>query len=470
MKNFFIISSIILFLSCSTDLESLNVDQKNATSAPADAFFNLAVKNMSDLLSGITFGATANPWNSSRLLVQQISSVTYNEGTTYFIEFNWNSVYQNVLINLKKSTDVLENAKASSDPTLQNKLAILEIMQVYTYSKLVESFGNIPYSEALDVNNITPKYDDAETIYIDLLNRLSAAINNLDESQTSWKQDIMYSGNVTNWKKFGKSLQLQMGMRIVDSNLQLATKTITEAIPGVFSSNEDNAKLLHLSSPPNTAELWTDLAVGNRKDYVGAKPFVNLLNALKDPRKTVYFQPVNGEYVGSPSGLVVNYNNYSKFGEIFYQPTTPVIFLDYASVEFFLAEAAERNIGSVNDPEAHYNAAIKASFEYYGVGESIDVYLAQQEVAYATASGSWQQKIATQKWLALFNQSPEGYTEWRRMDYPTLNAPPDSFINTVPVRFRYPISEQTLNSENYQSAASAIGGDLMTSKLFWDKN
>jgi hypothetical protein len=96
--------------------------------------------------------------------------------------------------------------------------------------------------------------------------------------------------------------------------------------------------------------------------------------------------------------------------------------------------------------------------------------LAQQEVAYATANGSWQQKIATQKWLALFNQSPEGYTEWRRMDYPTLNAPPDSFINTVPVRFRYPISEQTLNSENYQSAASAIGGDLMTSKLFWDKN
>jgi hypothetical protein len=470
MKKFFLISSIILFISCSSDLEGLNVDQKNATTAPADAFFNLAVKNMSDLLSGITFGATVNPWNNSRLLVQQISSVTYNEGTTYFLNFNWDSVYQDVLINLQESTKVLENAETSADPTLQNKLAILEIMKVYTYSRLVESFGNIPYSEALDVNNIVPKYDDAETIYIDLLNRLSTAINNLDESQASWDQDIMYAGDVTSWKKFGKSLQLQMGMRIVDSNLQLATETIVEAIPGVFTSNEDNAKLVPLSSPPNTAELWTDLAVGNRRDFVGAEPFVNLLNELEDPRRTVYFQSVNGEYFGSPSGLVVNYNDFSKFGEIFYQPATPVLFLDYASVEFFLAEAAERNIGTVTNPEAHYNAAITASFEYYGVDKGINVYLAQPEVAYTTANGTWQQKIAIQKWLALFNQSPEGYTEWRRLDFPILVAPPDSFIGTVPVRFRYPISEQTLNSENYQSAASAIGGDVMTNKLFWDRN
>lgn len=470
MKKFFLISSILLYLSCSSDLEGLNVDQKNATSAPADAFFNLGVKNMSDLLSGITFGATVNPWNNSRLLVQQISSVTYNEGSTYFLNFNWNSVYQGVLINLKQSAKVLENAENSSDPVSQNKLAIVEIMQVYTYSRLVEAFGNIPYTEALDVNNISPKYDDAETIYLDLLNRLSTAINNLDESQPSWNQDILYSGNVTSWKKFGRSLQLQMGMRIVDSNLQIATETIVEAIPGVFTSNEDNAKLVHLSSPPNTAELWTDLAVGNRRDFVGAEPFVNLLNELEDPRRMVYFQAVNGEYIGSPPGLVVNYNDFSKFGEIFYQPTTPVIFLDYASVEFFLAEAAERNIGSVTNPEAHYNAAITASFEYYGVGEGIATYLARPEVAYTTAEGPWQQKIASQKWLALFNQSPEGYTEWRRLDYPILVAPPDSFIDTVPVRFRYPISEQTLNSENYQSAASAIGGDVMTNKLFWDVN
>ncbi|MEH6681083.1 MAG: SusD/RagB family nutrient-binding outer membrane lipoprotein [Sediminicola sp.] len=471
MKKIFLISSIVFFLSCSSNLEDMNVDTKNATSAPADTFFNLAVKNMSDLLSGITYGATGNPYNPTRLLVQQISSVTYNEGTTYFLSFNWSTVYQNVLINLQESASVVEAGEPTADPsfavTKQNKLAILEIMQVFTYAGLVESFGNIPYSEALNVDNITPVYDDAETIYIDLLSRLDAAINNLDESEGSWDQDIMYGGNVANWKKFGRSIQLQMGMRIVDSNPQLATETITAAVGGVFTSNADIAKIEHLSSPPNTAELWTDLAVGNRRDFVGAKPYVDLLNELEDPRRAVYFKTVNGEYIGAPSGLVVNYVDFSEFGELFYQPTTAVIFMDYASVEFYLAEAAERGIAGVTDAEAHYNAAITASFDYYGV-EGIDAYLAQPGVAYTTAPGTWEEKIGMQKWLSLFNQGLESWTEFRRLDYPELAAPPDSFIDIVPVRMIYPISEQTLNSENYDSAASAIGGDLMTTKLFWD--
>lgn len=474
MKKFFLISSILLILSCSNDLENLNVDTKNATSAPADTFFNFALKSHSDILSGIEYGTTSDPYSSLMLLVQQISSVTYNEGTTYYLNSNWGQVYQNVLINLNKSAQIVESAAPTSNPNdiaiKKNKLAIVEIMQVYTYSKLVETFGNIPYSESLDYNNIIPAYDDAETIYVDLLDRLSVAINNLDESLGSWDHDIMYNGNVANWKKFGRSLQLQMGMRIVDSNLSLATENIVDAIPGVFTSNADIAQIKNLSAPPNTSELWTDLAVGNRKDYVGAKPFVDLLNQLEDPRRTVYFQPVNGEYIGSPSGLVVNYNDFSKFGILFYQPETPTIFLDYASVEFFLAEAAERGIvGSTADAEAHYNAAITASFDYYGV-EGIGAYLAQPDVSYGSAPGPWQQKIGLQKWLALFNQGLEAWTEYRRLDYPELPVPPDSFIDMVPVRLLYPISEQTLNSENYNNAASAIGGDLMTTKLFWDVN
>lgn len=474
MKKFFLISTIFAFLACSSDLEELNVDQKNATSAPADTFFNLALKNMSDLISGITYGATSNPFNTTRLLAQQISSVTYNEGTTYFLTFDWSTVYQNVLINLKQSQTVLEDMEPGADPAFpaiqQNKLAITEIMMVYSYARLVEAFGDIPYSEALDVNNITPQYDDARTIYLDLLNRLSVAIANLDETQPSWEQDIMYGGDVAAWQKFGRSLQLQMGMRIADSDPDVAAENIEAAIPGVFTSNEDIAQIVHQSAPPNTAELWTDLAVGNRRDFVGAEPFVNLLNDLNDPRVAVYFQAVNGEYIGAPSGLVVNYNDFSRFGELFYQPETAVIFLDYASVEFFLAEAAERGIGPVSDPEAHYNAAITASFEYYGVADGIDAYLAQAGVAYDTAEGPWQQKIGLQKWLALFNQGMESWTEYRRLDYPQLEAPPDSFIDIVPVRMLYPISEQTLNSANYESAASAIGGDLMTTNLFWDVN
>lgn len=473
MKNYIIIFLIALFFSCSGDLEDMNVDIKNATEAPAENFFNNAVKNMSDLLSGITYGANGNPFNTTRLLVQQISSVTYNEGTTYFSNFTWDNVYMGVLVNLDQSAQVIEAAPPTNAAVATNQLAIIEIMKVFTYAKLVESFGDIPYSQALDYNNISPEYDEDNAIYADLISRLTTAIGTLDEGQASWGQDILYNGDVAGWKKFGSSLLLQMGMRVIDADATLGTQAITAALPNVFSSNADIAEVEHLESQPNTAELWTDLAVGNRSDFVGCEPFVDYMNSLNDPRVAVFFQEVlgtDGVYLGSPSGLVVAYDDYSKFGTLFYQPTTPVIFMDYSTVEFLLAEAAERSIGGVTDAAGHYTEAIRASFEYYGLADSAEVYLADPNVNYLTAPGTWQEKIGMQKWVALFNQGLEAWTEYRRLDYPVLEAPPLSYVPTVPVRLTYPISEQTLNQANYESAASSVGGDLMTTKLFWDIN
>ena len=470
MKKYFYIYITFIFFGCSNNLENLNEDVKNATSAPAEAFFNLALKNMSDLESDLTYGSGGSPFTLSRIWSQQISSVTYNEGSTYFSNFTWSDVYMGVLINLIESTKVIENTTQTpmNSVALQNQKAINEILSVFAYSKLVESFGDIPYSEALDVSNISPTYDKAETIYLDLLTRLNTALDSMDDSGASWTQDLMYNGNTKLWKKFGRSLQLQMGMRIADSNPQLAETTIITALPGIFTSNADNADVDHLSARPNTTALYIDLAVGNRKDFVGAKPFVDYMNNLNDPRRSVFFKTVSGNFVGAPSGAVVDYSSYSEMGTLFYQPTTAVIFLDYSTVEFILAEAAERNIGGIVNAELHYNAAIKASFDYYKV-DGVANYLLQSDVAYTTAPGNWKQKIGMQKWVALYNQGLEAWTEYRRLDYPQLSAPAGAYVGTVPVRLIYPISEQTLNRANYETAATAIGGDLLTTKLFWDK-
>ena len=476
MRKISILLFLIIFSACSTDLEELNVDNKNATAAEADTFFNLAVKNMSDLISGITYGSDGNPFNIARLHVQQISSVTYNEGTTYYSDFDWENVYTDVLINLKQSAEVLENSEIdpllgeNGEAIVENRKAVIEIMSVYAWQKLVESFGDLPYSEALDVEVVNPTYDDAQTVYADLVNRLDAAISTIDPSVTGFNNDIMYDGDMSKWLKFANSIKLQMGMRIIESQPQLGEELVMEAVPGVFTSNADNATVVHLDAPPNTNELYTDLAIGNRRDFVGAEPFIDQMLELDDPRIEVFFDPnVDGEIVGSPPGEVVSYADYSPFGELFYLPTTPVIFLDYASVEFFLAEAAERGIGSITDPERHYINAIKASFDWYDV-EGVEEYLSQPEVAYSSAEGTWRQKIGIQKWIHLFNQGLEAWTEWRRLDYPELSAPEGAFIDTVPVRLTYPIDEQNLNRANYESAATAIGGDLMTTKLWWDVN
>ena len=97
--------------------------------------------------------------------------------------------------------------------------------------------------------------------------------------------------------------------------------------------------------------------------------------------------------------------------------------MDYVEVEFLLAEAAERNLGGVTGAATHYNNAILASMAYWGVSDAdAATYLARHAVAYATATGTYKQKIGTQKWLGLFDRGVEGWAEWRRLDYPVLNV------------------------------------------------
>lgn len=472
IKNICAFAFIVTLSACSKNLENLNENIKDATRADGATFFAYAEKLMGDALQDLTYGASGTPFTTCRLFAQQISCNTYNEGSNYFIQFDWDNIYMDVLKNLdesKKTIEVEETIDDAGALQKKNQLAMIEIMTVYTYARLVEAFGDIPYSEALNIDKVTAKYDDAQTVYTDLMARLHTAVNNLDAGGGSFgSADLIYGGSVTSWIKFGNSMKLQMGLRMIDVLPDLGTETVREAIDNVFSSNADNALLVYQESTPNTNPLWVDLAVGNRQDFVAAAPLVDEMNALNDPRRAVFFTSLNGSFIGAPYGQPVEYNQFSHMGNLFYTPTVPAVFIDYATVEFLLAEASERGVvGSPADAEEHYNNGIRASFDYYGVSD-VDEYLAQPTVAYQSADGPWKKKIGMQKWIALYNQGYEAWTEYRRLDYPELQAPAAAFINIVPVRLLYPTSEQTLNGANWQAASTAIGGDLMTTKLFWD--
>ena len=427
------------------------------------------IKNLAENIHGVAYRATGP--SIGKLWAQHLTSVTYLEGATYVPEFSWAPLYD-ILKDLDESAKVVTATQTTVATELteqKNRLAILEIMKVYTWATLVEAYGDIPYSEALDFNNALPKYDDAKTVYTDLISRLSTAIANLDTKGTSFgTADLIYAGNVSNWLKFGNSLKLRMGLRIIDAVPALGAETVAAAASGVFTSNADNARFRYLADYPNTNPWWSFLVRENLKYYVGTNTFVGTLNTLNDPRRAVFFTPIGSEYLGAQYGIVQRYESFSREGALIREPTLPVIFMDYAQVEFLLAEAAERNIASVTNAQTHYNAAIKASFDYYGVGSAAADYLAQPTVNYTTAEGPWQKKIGIQKWIALFDQGFEAWTEYRRLDYPVLQAPAIAESTIVPVRFRYPINEQTLNAGSYATAASAIGGDQYTTRLFWD--
>ena len=101
----------------------------------------------------------------------------------------------------------------------KNRLAIVEILMVYSWSNLVETFGNIPYSQALNINNLLPKYDDGLTVYESLIKRLDTAIVHLDPAYGSLDvADQMFFGDVSAWAKFANSLKLRMGMLLSDGD------------------------------------------------------------------------------------------------------------------------------------------------------------------------------------------------------------------------------------------------------------
>lgn len=477
MKNILdklmVFTLIFLCISCMDEgLGNLNEDTKNATKAEPGTFFSNATKELADNIHGIAYRATGP--GVTKLWAQHLTAVTYLEGATYIPEFSWTTLYRDVLKDLDESSTILsetEQTTPTKEKEVLNKQAMIEILKIYTYTNLVEAYGDIPYSEALDFNNPTPKYDDAQTVYLDLIDRLNSAISNLDVNVSGFSSaDLIYNGNISNWIKFGNSLKLRMGMRIIDIAPEIGSQTVSEASKGVIESNEENAVFRYLSEYPNTNPWWNFLVRENLKYYVATNTFMDELNTLNDPRRSVFFMPLeNGKFKGAEYGVTQDYFSFSREGEFFRKPDLAVIFIDYEQVEFLLAEAAERGITGVANAEYHYNKAIKASFDYYDIPENVaDEYLAQPNVNYSSAGGSWQEKIGIQKWIALFDQGFEAWTEYRRLDYPKLSAPKEAESDIVPLRFLYPIDEQTLNNESYDGAANAIGGDSYSTRLFWD--
>ncbi len=478
-KLLYIFTIVSLFASCSTDIESLNTNIKDPLAVPGEALFTSAQKSLVDQMVSTNVNQ-----NIFRLIMQHWTETTYTDESNYDIvtrtipQNHWDVLYRNVLRDLDEAAKIIEATPllSTDDPQVKiNKLAIIEVMNVYTYAILVDTFGNVPYSEALDIDNLLPKYDDGLEIYKDLIARLNTAIGNLNIASDSFPapQDNMYQGDTFKWIKFANSLKLRLGITISDiaSESTLATTTIESAATNVFTSNADNAALTYLSSTPNTNPLYVDLVLSGRRDFVPTNTLIDRMNTLNDPRRPFFFTEFNGTYVGGTPGASNSYANNSHIGEnISNDPTFEGTLMDYAEVSFLLAEATERGFNVGGTTEDLYNQAITASIEYWG-GSITDAttYLAQPSVAYTTATGDWKEKIGVQKWIGLYNRGFAAWNSWKLLDQPVLPAPADP-VSDTPVRYTFPIGEQTLNGDSYNAAATAIGGDAVTTKLFWDIN
>jgi len=474
MKKLLIFVFPLLTLSgCRKDLTSLNVDPKSPSVVPSTGLFTNAQRELASTVASSNVNL-----NIFRLIEQHWTQTTYTDESNYDIftreipGFLWTTMYRDVLRDFQEARTLIATEEMS-EPVRKNQLAVVDIMEVYSWYYLVTTFGNIPYTEALNIDNPFPKYDDQAAIFTDLVKRLDSDITALDIKEESLgTADIVYGGDAAQWKKFAASLKLKVGMTLADADPAASKAAVESAIAtGIFTSNADNAEFRFLASPPNTNPIWEDLVQSGRKDFVGAATFVDTLKFFADPRLPLYFTPDAStvDYSGGKPGASNNYATFSKPATTITSPDFPGVLLDYSEIEFFLAEAVERGYAVPGTAAEHYNNAITASIEYWG-GSMADVttYLADPKVNYATAGADFKQKIGFQKWIALYNRGWDAWTETRRLDAPTLPAP-ELAISDFPVRLTYSVDEQNINTTNYNTAAKAIGEDKVTTKLFWDK-
>ena len=503
MKRFVPVAGLTLAAvlgACNNGLTDLNNNPNNPTSAPPGALFTNAAR---DAVRTWLSGGIAD-LRGTEFVAQQIGEAQYpNEDEYQRIQGAqttglFDNAYQNHLEDLRK---VIAAGQAASDAGMYGPAMV---MQAWSFGYITDLWGDVPYTTALQGDTtgsdvLKPTYDKQQDIYAGLFKTLSDATAAMDAGGGAGLggADPIYGGDLASWERFANSLHARYALRIINADPTTAAAELAAAFSapgGLISSNSENAELVWPGDGVNN-NPWTDNFKG-RDDHRMSKVFMDILIANNDPRMPIWAQPVadssvysNG-YGGMPNGLSTAdaaswVNTASRPGAIFWPGATsvgvigspanaalPSYMLTYAEVSFIKAEVAERNLVPGFTPAqaaGFYQDGIRASMQQWGVSDAdIDAFLAQPSVAYKGGVDGLKQ-IAIQKWLALFTDGSEAWFEWRRTCQPsTVVAGPAAIINTVPRRFEYSITEQTVNADNLAAAVADQGADDFTTRVWWD--
>ncbi|QRQ99808.1 SusD/RagB family nutrient-binding outer membrane lipoprotein [Dyadobacter sandarakinus] len=471
-KGIAIASLSLLFAGCQIELEEVNENPNEAIRAQPDYLLANAIKSNADVI----LGSDAS-METTTLFVQHWAKIQYTDVDKYTVSI---SNIQNIWTNLYSQglTDFSEIIKIGEQTGNVNYQAVGLILKSWSFQILTDLYGDIPYRQAVKIEEtLTPKYDAQKDVYLGLLSDLKKAADLIDPSGSPIGGDVVYNGNLVKWKKFANSLRLRIALRIADKDPATAKAVVAELAADktqLIASNDETAQLIYLASP-NQNPVSRDRET--RDDYRVSKSVIDKLQELKDPRlpifanKTADATPTG--YIGVTNGLPADsaaklgFTKTSKLGDYFTAPASPAVFLNYAEVLFNLAEAAQRGF-ITDEPADLYKAAVSASLQQFKVSTAdIATYLAQPSIVYNPAN--YKKSIGEQKWLALFGQGPEAYTEWRRLDYPQLKPAYAGVLGgKAPLRLIYPTGEQALNAANYKAAVAAQGEDRLTTKLWFD--
>lgn len=437
----------------------------------------------------------------------------------YFLKDGW--VASSYTESYSTVVPLWQDLKGKTETQFPEVFALAQILKISAWHKATDMFGPIPYKEA-GKGLITVPYDSQEEVYKAMFKELSDAIEVLTKyadngnSKLLPNADAVYAGDVHKWVVYANSLMLRLAMRVYYADAALSKKYALQAVNhsyGVMKTKDDEAKMERGASLEFKNNL--DVLINQYNECRMGSSMLAYLGGYQDPRLPKYFntstvsQAVTvgtyGKYSGVPTGHDVSSNDaFRDSSRPAITSTTPTYWMRASEVYFLLAEAALHGFAVGGTAESLYEKGIEMSFEENGIASSevadymssglkpsaYSFHLTNPGVnvdvpAVTEATTAWTgtdeeklEKIMIQKWIALYPNGQEAWTEYRRTGYPKLHSVVTNYSNgeidsEVGIRrMRFPTNKSTSAEDiaNLESARKLLRGglDKAGTRLWWD--
>jgi hypothetical protein len=376
---------------------------------------------------------------------------------------SFSTAYRNMTSGVLKDLDVIR--KKTADDENRAFYYIAEALSIYTWQILTDTWGDVPYSEALQGGEgiQTPHFESGEAIYIDLLRRVDElAATDLSASSISSadaRYDFIFAGNLALWQQFVHSLKLKLMMRLSETS-----GYDNQAVLWFVESND----FLTSTSACISGSTWSDGEEGKRhpmREYqaggasylsmnvIAAKNFVDYLSVHLDPRLPNFFSVAGEGYKGAffgdfdskidsdGNGTPDDRETYSR---VAFAGDMDIMIISDWEVNFYIAEVYAR-AGNADKAQEYYEQGVKASLAQHGISDSEIL----EEDGYAQWQGesldAMLHQIGMQKWVAYaYYQHTEALLERNRTKFPPVDDV-DIKIDRRTVHANFPIGYLTVS-------------------------
>lgn len=413
-----------------------------------------------------------------------------------WLDFGWNLFYPRDIKNL---VDIINSPNANN-----NQKQIARIWKVFLFHRMVDFYGDIPYFDAGDPTK-PEKFDSQREIYYDMFKELTEATAALAAGPSYDAKDVIFAGDITKWRRFANTLRLRLA---IHASLKDPAKAKTEGeaaiAAGIFQSNADNALARVSNVLPNAFNQitgWNEFRMSATSE--------SLLVGYNDPRVGVYFSavsggdaPFNGQFRGLRNGIPnlnsepkISFRNASNVGTMFSvanMNNNPRIVLTYAEACFLMSEAKLKGWAGAGDAKTWYERGIEASMKQFlpaVTDAAIAAYVSNETnlpstptdaprpistlpVRWAASAADQMEQVQIQKWIAIYPDGFEAWSNFRRTGLPRLyppvaydpssDVPVGQFIQRIP----YTDNMRNLNASGVAAAEQRMGGKGQNIKLW----